>query len=105
MKGVLAICGFIVTVMFVSVGYQYHRFAEVKDEGQHDVSLDPIIDMSENYLDTVTTEHLPDWCNDSDYVDSVVIPMQEDHYNIEFVESPAVDSVTKVFDLSGFSCM
>lgn len=95
MKGVLAVCTLIVTVMFVSVGYNYHRYSESQYSDNQTVHLEPIIDMSENYLDTVQAGDLPEWCNDSQYVENVVIPMQEDHYKIKLTENPVVDSVTK----------
>jgi hypothetical protein len=89
MKSVIVICIVLMTSMVVLTAVSYQKY---KASEEHEIeSMQPDINM--NYISDTTI--MPEWCNDRDYVDTVVIPLQEDIYNMDFQTDDYEDETIK----------
>jgi len=86
MRAVAIVCSLIVLGMIgMSVKSYVNFHASENDSSTQVLDVSPLLDGS---IDTVDHE----WCNDEAYVDSVVIPMQEEKYNFN-MNSVGMDSL------------
>ena len=89
MKSVIIICSSLITCMMVLTGVSYHKYKST-EENELEISV-PQLDM--NFVSE--TDSIPEWCNDEEYVDTVVIPLQEDMYNVDIEQEDYEKEVIK----------
>jgi hypothetical protein len=77
MKPVIIICLSLITCMAVITGVSYRKYKLTETKEVQTNS--PAADLNS----AVEIDSMPKWCNDKEYVDTVVIPLQEDIYNVE----------------------
>lgn len=68
--------------MSIHIGWSYHNYLSSMKLESNSLDVSSFDNITQEMLDTVDNNSMPDWCKDSAYVDSVVIPLQWNYYNL-----------------------